>query len=248
MYELEFGALVDRGLVREDNDDVARVHHCLGLALVADGMGGHELGEVASQVAADTVRSAFERAGGVVLAMGETERRLAASLHEANMRVHLQPGSGKAAPMGTTLVAAAFGNGYVAVANVGDSRCYLVRHGKASCLTKDHSYVAELQRLRGDDSAALGENADQYQNILTRCLGASDQVVVDTAVHRCEPGDVFVLCSDGLWGGVKEDKIARIAAASASADDACRSLVGAAWQNGGLDNIAVAVARLVPSG
>ena len=177
MHQLDFAAQVDRGLVRETNQDVARIAPALGLVVVADGMGGHERGEVASSVAADTILSVFERLGG---------------------------------------------------------------------LDAHHSYAAELRRQGLDGSPELRATAEQYQNMLTRCIGGADEVAVDAKVLRIQPGDVLVLCSDGLWGGVGPDAISHIVQAAPSAEDACRSLISAAWQSGGLDNIGVAVVRVLP--
>jgi protein phosphatase len=243
MYRFDFGARVDQGRVRETNQDLARIDPDLGLVLVADGMGGHELGEVASRVAAEALLASFDRAGGVAATPEQTEDRLVRGFHEANTFVRLQPGSGQGERMGTTLVAVAFGQGFAVVANVGDSRCYLVRPTRMECLTRDHSLVAEIRR---HGRAATQASLDSHQNLLTRCIGGEDEVTVDTEVVRCDLGDVFVLCSDGLWGGVSDRALERVIRTATDAEDACEKLIGAAWQAGGLDNIAVAVVRLVP--
>jgi serine/threonine protein phosphatase PrpC len=246
MYQLDIAAQVDRGLVRETNQDVARIAPPLGLVVVADGMGGHERGEVASSVAADTILSMFERLGGQDARPEETARRLVCAFEAANVSVRAQPSSSRSARMGTTLVAAALGHSRAVIAHVGDSRCYLVRHGSAECLTQDHSYAAELRRQGLDGNPDLRSVAEQYQNMLTRCIGGAEEVIVDANVVGIQPGDVLVLCSDGLWGGVGPEAISHIVQAAPSAEDACRALISAAWQSGGLDNIGVAVVRVLP--
>lgn len=246
MYQLDFAAQVDRGLVRETNQDVARIAPALGVVVVADGMGGHERGEVASSLAADTILSVFERLGGQDNRPEETARRLVSAFEAANLSVRAQPSSSRSTHMGTTLVAAALGHRQAVIAHVGDSRCYLVRNGTVECLTQDHSYAAELRRQGLNGSPELRAAAEQYQNVLTRCIGGSDEVTVDAKVQGIQPGDVLVLCSDGLWGGVDQDAIGHIVQAAPSAEDACKALISAAWQSGGLDNIGVAVVRVLP--
>lgn len=247
MYGFDFGAKVDRGLVRKTNEDVARVHPDLGLVIVADGMGGHERGEVASELAAESLEACFARLGGVGADTAEAQSHLVEAFLEANARVRSQSSASRAARMGTTLLAVAFGHGHAVVAHVGDSRCYRVRAGSAECLTLDHSYAAELRRQAREGQAELLAAADHYQSVLTRSIGSADDVTVDTHLVRGEPGDIFVLCTDGLWGGVKAEAIERIRSTAArNAEIACNNLISAAWQAGGLDNIGVAVVRLVP--
>lgn len=245
MYSLDFAAQVDLGLVRETNQDVARVEPALGLAVVADGMRGHERGEVASSVAVGEMLTVFQRLGGLDAQAEETARRLLRAFEAANVSVRAQPSSSSCSRMGTTLVAAALGRRQVVIAHVGDSRCYLVRRGTAECLTQDHSYAAELRRQGLDSSPELCAAAEQHQNILTRCIGGADEITVDATILCIEPGDVLVLCSDGLWGGVGENAIGNIVQTASSAEEACRSLISAAWQAGGLDNIGVAVVRVL---
>jgi protein phosphatase len=246
MYQLDFAAKVDRGLVRETNQDVARIAPELALVVVADGMGGHEFGDVASGVAVETTFALFESLGGVSSHPNETANRLVTAFEAANTTIRAQSSASRAARMGTTLVAAAFGHEQAVIAHVGDSRCYLIREGALECLTHDHSYGAELRRQGLDVTAEQRAVVDQFQNVLTRCIGEDDDIIVDARVLRVLPNDTLLLCSDGLWGGVEPETITRIIDAAANADEACNSLIKAAWQSGGLDNIGVAVVRVLP--
>ncbi|WIG98783.1 hypothetical protein [Myxococcus sp. SDU36] len=115
-------------------------------------------------------------------------------------------------------VAAALGHGQAVVARVGDSRCYLVRDGAAECLTHDHSEAAELRRQGLAGTPEQRAAAEQYQNVLTRCIDGAAEVAVDAEVRCLQPGDALVLCSVGLWGGVAPDAIVRSVVAASSAD------------------------------
>jgi protein phosphatase len=147
--------------------------------------------------------------------------------------------------MGTTLVAAAFAHGKAILGNVGDSRCYRLRNRELQSLTQEHSFGAEFRRREPNATEQAKLAAEQFTHVLTRCL-SGDEVSVDTRVVRCEPGDVFLLCSDGLWGGVSHQTMAGILANAQYAQDTCERLIAAAWMAGGLDNIGVAVVRLEP--
>lgn len=246
MYQLDFAALADQGLVRETNQDVARVAPRLGLALVADGMGGHDRGALASSTAARALEQSFRALGGRGAHFDEAAEHLQRSFDRANRRVssHQVSGEGRAR-MGTTLVAAVFAHGRVVVGNVGDSRCYRLREGSLERLTQDHSHAAEQRR--GAAGVVMRRPADsRWAHALTRCINGDEGVAPDMLIARCEPGDVYLLCSDGLWGTASGNEIARILAGAEDAEEACEGLVGAAWAGGGLDNIGVAVVRLVP--
>jgi PPM family protein phosphatase len=248
VFELEFAARVDRGLVRERNQDVARVVPRLGLALVADGMGGHERGDVASQTAADGLEEIFARLGGPAPTLETTAERLEQAFRDANTRLAGSPGGSEGtATMGTTLVAAVITSGHAVIGNVGDSRCYRLRGRTLEVLTMDHTFSAELRQQGTTLTPDLERVANRWAHVLTRCLDGEANVEVDLRIVRCEPGDLFLLCSDGLWGSVNDDAIVDVLVRAEDARDACERLIGAAWAGGGLDNIGVAVMRLVPS-
>jgi serine/threonine protein phosphatase PrpC len=244
--QIDFAAMTDRGLVRESNQDVARVCPDIGLALVADGMGGHLHGEIASELATNTIVESLVACGITTTSADEARARLLDAVREANAAIKRHPGSRGTRGMGTTLVAAAFSGDHVVVAHVGDSRCYRLREQTMTLLTTDHS---EAQALRRDGFGNTPETkgaADQWAHILTRCMNGDEALEIDHRIERCENGDVFLLCSDGLWGCVSESAIAYVLAESRDAAEACDRLVRAAWAGGGSDNIGVAVARVAP--
>jgi PPM family protein phosphatase len=247
VFEFDFAARVDRGLVRKSNQDVARVIPRLGLALVADGMGGHDHGHIASQVAADVLEERFDALGGAGANADESAKRLQAAFRDANQALAEHPASRQGpAKMGTTLVAAVFAHGRAVIGNIGDSRCYRFQNGSIEILTQDHSYAAQLEQLRATATSQGREAAGQWAHVLTRCLNGDHNVTPDMRISRCEPGDIYLLCSDGLWGAVSDDVIGAILGAAEDAEAACEDLVSAAWAGSGLDNIGVAIVRLVP--
>ena len=225
----------DAGKVRRNNEDALLVGEGRDETLfaIADGIGGFEAGEVASRIAIE-VLTALEPGSTFEEAIGEANRRILAAGR----------GDERLSGMGTTVVAVRFGGTHeepvAEVAHVGDSRAYLLRSGNLSPVTEDHSLVAELVRS-GDLTRAQAAEHPQ-KNLITRALGAEDDVEVDTAVLAVEAGDRFLLCSDGLTDMVPEDRILGIL--SESQDDperAARRLLSAALEAGGTDNVTVVV-------
>jgi len=226
----------DTGRQRRANEDAyfARTP----IFVVADGMGGAQAGEVASRMAVQT----FERGFGDS-SSGSAEELLGERVHEANARIHEMSQSGQEhAGMGTTVTAAHVGEHDVAIAHVGDSRAYRLRGDRFDRLTEDHSLVEEMRR-RGQLTA---EEADEHpqRSIITRALGPEPAVRVDTHSWRGEPGDVYLLCSDGLTSMVSEARIADIVRSAPTLPDGGRTLIDAANQAGGRDNITVVLFRL----
>ena len=203
---------------------------------VADGMGGAQAGEVASRLAAesfDTVQRGTESPEAYLRAIAKT----------ANARIHRVSQSDKSrSGMGTTLTAALVEGDEVGFAHVGDSRAYLFREGGLKLLTSDHSLVEELRR----QGRLTDEQAEDHpqRSIITRALGPERDVEVDTMTYRAKPGDVYVLCSDGLTTMVKDDQIAETLRESRNLDEAAGRLVAAANEAGGRDNITVVAFRL----
>src|SRR3954469_6456451 len=223
----------DTGRQRVANED--SYYASAPLYAVADGMGGAQAGEVASKIAADS----FEPA---VRGNQSPEAYLRSIAEDANQRIHsLAQHDSSRSGMGTTLTAGLLAGGEVSLAHVGDSRAYLWRDGALRLLTSDHSLVEELRR-QGRISDEEAENHPQ-RSIITRALGPESEVEVDTLSFSARPGDVFVLCSDGLTTMVKDDAIAAILAASPSLEAATRALVDAANDAGGRDNITVVAFR-----
>jgi PPM family protein phosphatase len=203
---------------------------------VADGMGGAKAGEVASKIAAGTFEGEADS--------GEpAEAQLARILREANRRIYeLAVRDESHRGMGTTLTAAMVHGDEISFAHVGDSRAYVLRRGELEQLTSDHSLVAELERS-GQISPEAAEHHPQ-RSIITRALGPEPEVEVDTYTVTGRDGDLFLLCSDGLTSMISDQEVASILRSSESLDEAADTLVRAANQSGGKDNITVVLFRL----
>ena len=233
----DHAARTDTGRARSANEDSYWVHS--PLFVLADGMGGAQAGEVASQTAVGV----FSDHGGLPDGPGTYEERLAALVAQANGRVYSQAQSDdQFAGMGTTLTVAYVGEDDLAIAHVGDSRFYVLRDGELEQLTDDHSLVGELVR-RGQISAEEAEDHPQ-RSIITRALGIEGEVTVDHFSWPVRDGDVFLLCSDGLTGMVSDAGVAEILAGAPSLAVAAQQLVAAANEAGGRDNITVILFRV----
>lgn len=223
-------ALSDIGKVRETNEDS---YVCQPpLFVVADGMGGHVAGEVASRMAAETVSARFAAAGGGE----EPTALLSEAIVAANERVYrLAQEDSEHAGMGTTLTAAFVAGSVLYWGHVGDSRLYLLRGGELSQVSEDHSLVNEL--VRKGSITAEEALIHPHRNILTRAVGTGDRVSVDTGSFALAAGDKILLCTDGLTNMVADGDIA--AALSRDGDGAAQlaQLVAKANDAGGLDNI-----------
>jgi protein phosphatase len=236
---LRAAALSDVGRRRRSNEDCYALAADLGLYLVADGMGGHTAGQVASRLAAEAAVGALRTLVDAPATLAEKLRyAVAAANREILSRAQAQP---ELTGMGTTLVALLAGDDRVALAHVGDSRAYLIRGGRIRQLTDDHSLVAELVRRREiSESAARGH---PHRHVLTRALGVRRSTEPDLAELTPTAEDTFVLCSDGLTGHVGDAEIARVVSEAGDPDGACEQLVGMANERGGEDNITVVVVR-----
>jgi len=234
----EAASKTDTGRQRNANEDSYFARE--PVFAVADGMGGAQAGEVASRIAAGAFESGIdpEEAG---------EGRLAEIVREANKEIHdLAQRDSSRAGMGTTLTAALVQGNEVSFAHVGDSRAYVFRAGDMRRLTKDHSLVEEL-RSQGRLTDAEAEEHPQ-RSIITRALGPEPKVNVDTMTYTGKPGDVFLLCSDGLTTMVSDEEIAEILTDAKSLRAAVSRLVDAANRNGGRDNITAVAFRLEEEG
>jgi protein phosphatase len=221
------------------NEDRYALAPDLGLYLVADGMGGHTAGQVASEMAAEAALRAVRTLQGASASLAE---KLRYAVTSANREIYQtgrqQP---ELAGMGTTLVSVLVLEGRAALAHVGDSRAYLVRGGRIRQLTDDHSVVGELLRRREISEDAAREHP--HRHVLTRALGVRPVVEPDLAELSPEPDDVFVLCSDGLTVHVEDDEIAEHVVGAADPDACVETLVDLANARGGDDNITVLVLR-----
>lgn len=220
------GARTDVGRVREGNEDSYMVNE--PLFAVADGMGGHQGGEVASKLALDTLREATDGAA------------LAQAVQDANRAVFEQAGQDPAlAGMGTTLTAFLVDGDTLRLAHVGDSRAYLLRDGTLQRITTDHTVVEGL--VEKGELTPQEASIHPQRSILTRAIGVDGDVQVDQASIQPRPGDRLLLCSDGLTGMVDEADIQRILEEHADPQAAADALVEAANEAGGQDNITAVI-------
>ncbi|HEX2359160.1 MAG TPA: Stp1/IreP family PP2C-type Ser/Thr phosphatase [Solirubrobacterales bacterium] len=228
----------DTGRQRHANED--SYYASAPVFAVADGMGGAQAGEVASRIAA----GAFEKG---VDSEGPAEGQLETIALDANREIHerAQRDSSRAG-MGTTLTAAMVRGNEVALSHVGDSRAYVFRDGELKRLTKDHSLVEELRR----QGRLTEEEAEEHpqRSIITRALGPEPEVNVDTMTVPATPGDVFLLCSDGLTTMVSDEEIRKILSEARSLRSAVNKLIDAANSGGGRDNITAVAFRLAEEG
>jgi protein phosphatase len=236
----EIGAVTDVGRRRSGNEDAWDVLTLPdgALCVVADGMGGHNAGEVASRLTVQTLRQAL----GVKQIGAVSTESLERAIQQANAAIYHEAAADPAKQgMGTTIVCALLREGSAQLANVGDSPVFLVRGEHAERLTQDHSWVAE-EIARG--GLAVEEAAGHpYRHILTRCLGLDEQVEVQLYPPLpLQDGDVLVLCSDGLTEHVGPEDLPSLVPAG-SAQQAAQALVDLANSRGGSDNITVIVAR-----
>jgi len=241
----EFAALTDVGRLRDHNEDAVHVDPALGLALLADGMGGYQGGEVASAMAVAVLHASFGRwfAQAGLQAPGRVVRRaLQAAADEANA-VILQAGTANAQlqGMGTTLVLAAFRPQRVLVGHIGDSRCYRLRDSKLELLTRDHS----LRQQQLDAGAITAEEAlnSPNRNLVTRAMGVEAQVLLEMHEHNAKPGDLYMLCSDGLSEMIPDAQLSTLLVNDVDLEKKATLLVAIANDNGGRDNISVVLAR-----
>ncbi|MDI3339508.1 MAG: Stp1/IreP family PP2C-type Ser/Thr phosphatase [Sphaerobacter sp.] len=245
------GAATDTGTFREQNEDAIIIADPSGdlaeshgvLLAVADGMGGYQRGEVAAQIAIDTLREDFY---GAELGPTEVPQRLKQAFRHANQVIYENgSASGDENMMGTTLVAAVIRGNDLTIGNVGDSRAYLIRANRATQITRDHSLVAEQVAAGAMTQEEARES--QHRNIITRALGHRPRVDVDIFEIRLLPDDRLVLTTDGVHDYLDEESLARIAL-SAPPEEAARELVQAALARDSNDNVSAVVAWMMPEG
>jgi protein phosphatase len=248
MLELEFAELTDAGVARQNNEDflgrfvpatqeLARSHGWL--FVLADGVGGQDQGEIASQLAVETLTEGFRKAPAReahTVLLPKLVRAANSEILQAGLSAN-PGGSG----MATTVVACALRFDRAIVSHVGDSRCYLVRGKLAVPLTRDHTVPSEQLRMR---LISAREAADAgTAHLLSRSLGMNLFVNVETSEHQLAVGDTLLLCSDGLHHSVTSDDIAEIVGANANLSRAAANLVDIAKERDGSDNISVQLIR-----
>lgn len=240
---IEFGTHSHQGRVRTSNEDSYAANAKNRIFVVADGMGGHAAGEIASQIAASTVE---ELVASRQYSSDQLEDTLRAAAQEANSRIYeTQRKRTEFAGMGSTLTILSFRDKMYYIAHVGDSRAYMLRQGSLEQLTRDHSLVWHLFEsgvLRKEELSAHPQ-----KNLITRSIGPHPQVEVDLERGEAHEGDIYLLCSDGLTDVLTDDNIREILSENQrSAQQLGEALVNAANKGGGPDNITVVVVRLRP--
>ena len=231
----------DVGVIRSGNEDSFRMIPDRGIFVVADGMGGHAAGEVASEMAVRIVADEIHSLRG--LNDQQVADRMRAAIRTANGQIfqrtlteHDKRG------MGTTVTALTLYSTRFLIGQVGDSRAYLLRDGKLSQLTKDHSYVQE----QVDAGYLTPEQArtHPYSNVITRCVGANSDVMPDIYGGAVKARDVFLLASDGLTGMLEDYQLAELLSPDRMPEDEVDALVAEANRHGGLDNITAIIVRV----
>ena len=255
VMRVRFAGETNVGMKRTHNEDYLFLPEEERLLLVADGMGGHASGDVASQLAVETIVSFFKSTAEepditwpfAVDGDGRRgENRLVTSVKLANLKIfEMAQKKSQLHGMGTTLVACLFGDDDLLIAHVGDSRVYLVNETGIRQITEDHSLLNDYIKMK---RISLDEvDRFPHKNVIVRALGMKDSVAVD--ILRREPiiGDTYLLCSDGLNGMIEDDEILSLVRAEPDLDECCSRLINKANENGGTDNITVALARLEPA-
>jgi PPM family protein phosphatase len=241
----EFCFRTDPGLTRENNEDSVAIDDPTRLGILADGMGGYNAGEIASGMATAFIKSELGRwlaQAGPHANAREVRRAMEICVDNANRSIFNAANSNpQYAGMGTTLVLGVFQDGRVLLGHIGDSRCYRLRGAEFTQVTKDHSLLQEQMDagLITPEQAAVSTN----KNLVTRALGVEDAVLLEVNEHRVEPGDIYLMCSDGLSDMVDDPAIAQILQNDSTLEQKAAQLVDAANANGGRDNISVLLAQ-----
>lgn len=250
---VRFSGETNVGRKRDHNEDSFYLPESHMLAVVADGMGGHASGEVASRMAVSTISNFFKEGhdeheqtwpfkvdGG---GRKHDVNRLVTAIKLANLRIFEEAQRNPACRgMGTTVVSALFLADGLIIGHVGDSRLYRLREGTFDQLTEDHSLLNDyikMKHLTPEELAAF-----PHKNVIVRALGMKDTVQVDILVEQPRLGDVYIICSDGLSGMVPDTVVAELIANEPDLDKICERLIAAANSNGGLDNITVVAVRI----
>jgi len=252
LLRIQTGARTDLGRVRKNNEDSFHLEPSLQLYVLSDGMGGEAHGEVASNLAVQTIvthcqQSENSRAtptfGDAQPDVSERTNRLASAIHLANRKVfEMSAANPEKKGMGATIVAAWIEGQRLSLAHVGDSRAYLLRAGTLDQLTADHSLVAEKVRI--GILTPQEADASELQSVLTRAVGTNANVQVDSNEQMLLVGDTLLLCSDGLNRMVTDPEIASTLLTSTSAQEAADRLIELANEYGGMDNVSVIVLRV----
>lgn len=243
----------DVGLQRDHNEDSFAILNEQELFIVADGMGGHRAGDVASRLATDAIVDFFKATASDDVTwpfhfdarLSEEENRLLTGIRLANRQIVEQSVRARECHgMGTTVVGALFSSRKrkMFIGHVGDSRAYRVRKGQITQMTRDHSLVNDY--LLAMPELTEEQRSELPKNVITRALGMQDQVTVDLQADDVQPGDVYLLCSDGLSGMIEDDEILGVVRDQPDLDIACRRLIALANEHGGEDNITAVIVKI----
>ncbi len=239
---MDIAYISDIGLLRKRNEDHYLVMDKYGLFIVCDGMGGHKGGEIASTLAVENIEEYMLTLSANSL-WEEPISILNAAICKANHLIWLQ---GQENPewheMGTTITAAVINKKQLSVANVGDSSLYMFRNGKLKKITRDHTLAEKMVAdglLKNEDKKNSG-----YNHILTRALGAQEDVLIDNFEHRLYAGDLVLLCSDGLTDMLENNEIESILNQNDNLENSINTLLEAALKKGGYDNITIILLRI----
>jgi protein phosphatase len=247
----------DVGLQREHNEDSFAVLSDHALCIVADGMGGHQAGDVASRLATEAIGEFFKKTANEDATwpfhfdpnLTDEENKLLTSIRLANRQIYEHSTrSQDLRGMGTTVVGALYSRrkNRMYLGHVGDSRAYRVRGGKIQQMTRDHSLVNDYLAAMPDMTEE--QRSELPKNVITRALGMQDNVEVDIQSDECQPGDVYVLCSDGLSGMITDQEMGDVVTGSEKLEEICRRLITLANEHGGEDNITAVVIRVENEG
>lgn len=251
---VRFSGETNVGLKRAHNEDSFFLPEADRLAVVADGMGGHASGEVASRMAVETMAEHFratqqecEITWPYKLDHGDRydANRLTNGIKLANLKIFDQAQRDERCHgMGTTVVAGLFGDDKVLIAHVGDSRAYRYRNGELVQLTEDHSLLNDYIKMKRMSEEEIAKFS--HKNVIVRALGMKESVQVDTMADSFKIGDTYLMCSDGLSGMIDDPGLAEVIGAESDLDRASAALIHRANANGGVDNITCILARLEP--
>jgi serine/threonine protein phosphatase PrpC len=251
---VRFSGDTNVGMKRDHNEDSFYLPVNERLAIVADGMGGHASGEVASRMAVEAIIGYFRETESdqpltwpfkVDRGQAQNINRMTTAIKLANQQIFEEAErNAECRGMGTTVVSTLFLDDAMIIGHVGDSRLYRVREGAIDQLTEDHSLLNDYIRMK-----RLSENeiaAFPHKNVIVRALGMKSSIEVDIIIEHPRLGDLYVLCSDGLSGMISDADIANMAVEEGDLDMLCERLISSANNNGGIDNITVVCARLEP--
>ena len=242
---LEYFSATDTGRARNNNEDSVAVDEASHLVVLADGMGGYNAGEVASGMATSFIKTELGRwlaEASDNASDTDVRRAMDICVDNANRAIFNAANSNpQYAGMGTTLVVGVFRDGRLLMGHVGDSRGYRLRGGRLAQITHDHSLLQEQidSGLITAEQAAFSAN----KNLVTRAVGVEDTVLLETHQHEVLPGDLYLMCSDGLSDMLDDGAIAQLLTSTESLEAGCRTLIEAANDAGGKDNISVILVR-----